>query len=501
MNREAPGPDGHAAACAEAPPDESVRPAAFLGILLAVDAALVLLLDKIGWAAAALAGAGVVAFWLARVEWLLAFLLLGLPLLWPLGLRPAASEATYFGICALLFPATWLALRASRSSWRASLSRLLSEPAALLVLALALLLWVRLPASPAPEYGAGKLKSFLIANAILFFAPALLWPVWRERARVDRLLRALLVVGGLFVAAGAVYALGWADWLSRSEPYGGGAPGVPGRLGWLGIDPIWTARALAVWIVLLAWSAARRLLRPWLAATFAFPAFPLLFATGSRGPLGALLLAPLALLALPGARRLLRLKNLVRLLVPLALAAAVALLLLPGEDRDRLLATVLRTPLGSIVGATGAEMSATIEGAALRDASVLYRVQIIERGLTALRDALPWGAGTGGFPALLFLRDVRLYPHNIEAELAIELGLPGLALFLAFLVLVWRRARVLAAREPSHAGLFALFAMAFLNAQVSGDLSGNALLWFWGGAICAVACAARAPAGEPGIRA
>jgi O-antigen ligase len=130
-------------------------------------------------------------------------------------------------------------------------------------------------------------------------------------------------------------------------------------------------------------------------------------------------------------------------------------------------------------------------GGFLQDPSVAFRTEMIRRGWTALVDGLPWGWGTGAFPAVLFLRDFRLYPHNLEAELALELGLPGLALLLGFLLVTLAHARFLARAGGPGRWLMVLAAMALLNAQVSGDISGNGELWFWAGMIGGLARAVR----------
>jgi O-antigen ligase len=200
--------------------------------------------------------------------------------------------------------------------------------------------------------------------------------------------------------------------------------------------------------------------------------------TGSRGPLAALLLSPLALLFLPGAPSAARrgtIRRVARLVLPAVLLLIVLLLIvLPGTERERLAATLLRVPLGE-AGDAGERL--------LQDPSVAFRLEMARRSLGALADGLPWGWGTGAFPAVLFLRDFRLYPHNLEAELLIEQGLPGLLLLLVLLLVTLARARSLARTSTAGHWLLLLAFMALLNAQVSGDVTGNGELWFWSGMI------------------
>lgn len=492
---------------------QRLQPRGFWIVMILCDAALLLLLGRITTVAGLLLAAAAVAGMIAQAEWLLAFLFLGMSLLWPLDLEPELANALLIGARVLLLPAWWVSLhRAARedvslaqpvpgedlrherhsAGARQVFTHALRSPATLLMLALALLVWVMLAVSPAPLYGSGKMRSFFLANVAYFLGPVLLWPLWLQARNVDRLLRAMLVLGGLFVAAGLLHVAGWAGSFGWGAGSADPVTGVPGRLGWFGVDPIWTGRALAIWIVLLAWAVGRRQLSAPVAIALGLPAFWLLLRTGSRGPLAALLLSPFAFFLLPrpaGQRRSRALGTLAAVLAALALAAGAAALLLPETERERLAAILLRSPLGAVVGTGGGESGAFAEGL-LRDPSAIYRRVVLERGFSLIGEALPWGAGTGAFPALLFLRDFRLYPHNIEAELLIEQGPLGLLLFLLFLIVLWRCARRLAARDPSHGWLAVLLAMALLNAQVSGDLSANAAIWFWGGLVTGLACAA-----------
>jgi O-antigen ligase len=89
------------------------------------------------------------------------------------------------------------------------------------------------------------------------------------------------------------------------------------------------------------------------------------------------------------------------------------------------------------------------------------RRQYLAFGLDAFREWWPWGAGAGAFPAayaphepiMEMGRTFALHAHDDLLEVAIELGLPGLVLVAAFLVLfacLLRRARLASAsRRPT----------------------------------------------------
>jgi O-antigen ligase len=103
---------------------------------------------------------------------------------------------------------------------------------------------------------------------------------------------------------------------------------------------------------------------------------------------------------------------------------------------------------------------------------------------TALADAAvetfdehPLGAGTAGYTALTGYE----WPHNIVLELASELGLLGVAAFIA-LVAGIVVAAVRAARSPTLRteviGAASLLLLPLTMAFASFDLNGNRILWF-----------------------
>jgi len=89
------------------------------------------------------------------------------------------------------------------------------------------------------------------------------------------------------------------------------------------------------------------------------------------------------------------------------------------------------------------------------------------------------GVGFGGWPISTGLGDVSLHPHNIFLEILCETGLIGMVLFLLMLTSVFRGIKVsfiFSTSELTTVTLLAIFS--FINAQKTGDLHDNLLLFF-----------------------
>lgn len=88
------------------------------------------------------------------------------------------------------------------------------------------------------------------------------------------------------------------------------------------------------------------------------------------------------------------------------------------------------------------------------------RWEYLEHGLAAIRSYLPWGSGAGSFPYVYapfepldaMVHTYALHAHNELAEVALELGLPGLLLVVGLLLLVIAAtSKALSAIPGSHA--------------------------------------------------
>ena len=121
----------------------------------------------------------------------------------------------------------------------------------------------------------------------------------------------------------------------------------------------------------------------------------------------------------------------------------------------------------------------------------IIRENYIKKSLTYLQEnteKLIFGVGLGGFSYIITNRDIISYPHNIFVEIILELGLLGLILFiLPFLFLLndfILTKNKINENEYSQITFWIILTVLFLlNAQVSGDINDNRLLWFFQGGL------------------
>jgi len=491
MNRTAPP------AITALPAAPVIAPRAFWILALLLDLVLLLLLPHAGWVALGVALVLLAAAAAARVERLLAFMIVAAPLL---ALIPAEAEMSgflFYGLRVLLVAGLIVAGRRAGLSSGGLLGPVLRDRRSVALALFCAWLWIGTSWTSAPSYGQEKALSFTLVVPAVFLGAALLWPAWHRERALERLITTGLILGAALAAVGIAEALG----LDLGLPGGRGADDLPAspRLAWLGTSPIWLARALGIWVILALWAAARRRVSLTVAMAVGVVALALMTLTGSRGPLLALALSPLGLLLLPRGPREPgkpgepgRAAAAVRRVVPaVAVAAAILLVILLAmspEQRARVGAAVLRMPAGTLLATSspGADGLGDVSGLVGSDASSKLRGALLIRAKEALTAGLPWGLGTGGFSVAFTGVDYRLYPHNLVAEVLLENGLPGLLLIVLFVLWVWQGARRLARRgRPGVRWLWVLFLMALLNAQVSGDLPFNEGIWFWGAVLLA----------------
>lgn len=218
-----------------------------------------------------------------------------------------------------------------------------------------------------------------------------------------------------------------------------------GRLAIEGSNTIALARAAGAALVVLLISAFTHRLSYAAAGVLAIPLALMLLGSGSRGPaLATLLAVGVALATARGQRR-------VRSIL-LATAASV------------LLASFA---VGRISAAAKDRFTLLLGGGGDRGESVGIREILYDRTFSVALQS-PFGVGWGGLDPIL--DPLARYPHNLILELVAESGWLAMIVFAAVLVISWRRA----AAFPALLGLLVYW---FANAQVSGDINDNRMLF------------------------
>jgi O-antigen ligase len=335
---------------------------------------------------------------------------------------------------------------------------------------LAVLMLLRLGASPAGAYGSSKLQLFVLVNLTGLVAGAV---VGRRRRDFDLFVIVLFAVAVLASIA-----------LLQKIVNGSAQEVFAGRQSLsAGFNPILLARSLSEGALLSVYFLADRYasLALRVVAVALLPVFAVtIIATGSRGPLLALI-AGLVVLFVLVLRQGRGLRPIALFLCGLVASVVVVprVLSTPGAI-DRALS--IFTDKGTGLSSNG------------RDA--------LWSQATGLIEAHPLlGIGTGGFAQL---EPIEKYPHNIVLEVGAELGMVGLVLLVAIIVsaLVYlARAWSLGEeQERTHVALAsALLAMAVVDANFSGDITSNSRIWFFAGLATGIAWRATARREEQAV--
>lgn len=329
--------------------------------------------------------------------------------------------------------------------------RIGSGPIPLLVLLLGFVMIAGLAYTPATGLGVRRTLEYFLVN-ILLFGVAL----FNHDLRV--LLRLLwgIVAFGFLIAVISYGDIVFMSGLSSS------------RYSIAQMNPIWYARTLGLTlIVFLALTSDVR--NPafhvvkWLLVA---GILQLIFWAASRGPLVATLISTCAYLYLVPIRRLRHVKVLPIVLFVLFIALIYIAIPKP-ETTARL----------------------TVFGFNPRDVSTLQRFQAFAVALSLFVQHPLFGIGTAGFSEHLLLR----YPHNIILEAACEYGLVGLSLLVGLFAALAIKMRQLSRRlsgSPPAMRLLRCFSLillfAFLNAMVSGSITGNSWIWLAAGGVWAL---------------
>jgi len=305
------------------------------------------------------------------------------------------------------------------------------------VLGLGLLMLVRLPDSLFGEYGAEKIKYYLVNNIVIFFSPLLASAVWGNPG-LYRYLKGVFL-GGLALT---VYF-----WVSKSYL------DLPLNIyAVLNFNPIELSRLFGLFILLAVVGRVFAVPQP-LALFPAAAAGAAMLLLDARGPALALVLALLCG-GIAAGRRAFRL--LPALVVPLFILLAVY--------------------VSSHYWFSPDFFSLADNG----------RRQLYQAALTAFGQNPVLGAGTGSFAGISPEPGIN-YPHNLFLESAAELGLPGLALSLMFVLAPLGRLVFRQKKTKETALAVSLLVFCLVNAMLSGDIPGNYLLWLAAGVAASLA--------------
>lgn len=140
----------------------------------------------------------------------------------------------------------------------------------------------------------------------------------------------------------------------------------------------------------------------------------------------------------------------------LPVLAASALLVLPKRSSLRRWAVALSALL--VIGAIGVLATSSTAGPEWSSdvsGSVHSRQEMLDTSVTMMRDFMPWGSGLGSYRQAYQLYEQRTYvtdtfvvhAHDDYLEIAVELGVAGILLIIAFLAW-WGRAVFRAWRQP-----------------------------------------------------
>ncbi|MBQ1047993.1 O-antigen ligase family protein [Micromonospora sp. C51] len=284
---------------------------------------------------------------------------------------------------------------------------------------------------PSTEYGAQKAQTFFLLT-VPTAAVALLIT---NRATLVTLAKVWVAIGCVL----AVLALvGEADSSGRAT-------------GWSNSNPIWLARAIGAPLVALLWLVYRRAVGK---SALAIGALLLagMYATGSRGPMVALMIGLLLVVTMSAAT------------VRLARAAAVTLAVAAGLYLAVMLEVISTTSrIGAILVDFRGELEASGRGE-------------LARATFGVIAEHPWGVGFGNW-VVHVPQPAHRYPHNLWLEMLAENGWLIGGFFIVTVAWVFCRLWWAARTEPAAGLVLALLAFEATAVTSTGDL--NARTFFF----------------------
>jgi len=449
----------------------SISPRVWWGLVLVLDAFLLVFLPYIGWIAA---GAGVVAaaIWVVREPHrALGFAALGTPMVSYFGYHAGLDPSVVLVEQIIVLVPLGLQLWSQLWQWPGGTERMSAETNSLERTSgrpskATLFFWVGLLAfslgfatmwTPSPVYGHSKFVLFVIRNGLFLIGA---WTLLRPRSphvstgqRGEAFLR-FLVVMSLVFALSALWSL-WTFGPAKS------------RLAVMDLNPIWFARYVGVGILAVSSLLAMGRMSRLTGAALLLVLIPTFYLAGSRGPLLGILTAGCFFLLsgqtwnTPARRTLL-------IAVPALTVVVLAISIAQGALEQW-------SPFGS------------------HSASNVARTMMLQVAFDWISRPGWFGLGTGAYSSVIGVGDIRFYPHNILVELWLENGVLGTLAFFGFCwttAQVWRRSRrddMRLGRVERELVRFAAtwFVFSFVNAQFSGDLPANEHLFLSSGALLA----------------
>jgi O-antigen ligase len=352
------------------------------------------------------------------------------------GSDPLPSKGVFALLTVWLFLGLGLAFLSG--AWPSSeAARWTLAPPLVLIAVLATLLIVRLDPGSYPK---SKVELFLAQSVPLLVAGMLIG----LRATTFRLYVLLTLAVSLISAVG----------LTRNLSSNSATQVFTGRytIG-TAYNPIWAGRTAAIGVLIaLALILGGFSRRATLVGYVSLPFLAIaLLASGSRGPVVALLVALVVLVSLVIQNRQLR-RRLAQIAVGVGGATVVAALIVPSTAVDRSASFLFGNTSG--LSSNG-------------------RTHLWSQALSLFYSHFWTGVGTGGFSRY---EPIYLYPHNIVLEEAAELGVLGVILVVAFLLLALRTAFFVWREATSHEErIIGALILAMLVATVLNSLLSDAI--------------------------
>ncbi len=317
---------------------------------------------------------------------------------------------------------------------------------------------------------------WLIIGVSLFAIP-LLWTVWTDYAiekssrmftltllacaapllliteRNDlRIFRRALTLIALMIVADAMVTL-WTEMGTFKQD---------ARLEAMGSNTIALGRASGIALIgFLVTQGKRRWLRLLIKAAALLVLVPVIFASGSRGPLIAIGVTLILFFLMFNARTVQQWLVMLLTVGLFALALLIGSEIAPEGSRSRMEESIRNDPFED-----------TRENASAATRIRALKISVKKGAVT------PLGIGWGGFAEMAQEMGIT-YPHNLIVEIFLEGGWVSGALVLLALYVIFRRAgkQARASRSVNDQWVFLLAVFMFVNAQVSGDFNDNRLLY------------------------